>query len=89
MLNDTSAASSPLDNLDYFVEWGGASWRHLIYHAIHNVLGEAYLRDKAVLDLGTRYGKMAVLFALFEANVTGLDIDEDSLHRARTLCMAW
>lgn len=72
----------PLQHLDYFMEWGGKAWQHLMKHAIEHFLGST-LQDQRVLDIGTRYGKMACLFALLGGRVMGLDLTEKALSLAR------
>jgi ubiquinone/menaquinone biosynthesis C-methylase UbiE len=72
----------PLRHLDYFMEWGGTAWQHLMNHAIEHFLGTA-LQGQQVLDIGTRYGKMACLFALLGGRVIGLDIADKALSLAR------
>ncbi len=74
--------SQPLDYLDYFVEWGTPQWQHLIDWSFTEFLGKD-LTNLKVLDIGTRYGKMACLFALLGAKVTGVDIHLDYLQSAR------
>jgi len=72
----------PLQHLDYFMEWGGKAWQHLMNHAIEHFLGTT-LQGQQVLDIGTRYGKMACLFALLGGRVMGLDLSKKALSLAR------
>lgn len=72
----------PLQHLDYFMEWGGKAWRRLMDYAFHDFIGKD-LHDQQVLEIGTRYGKMACLFALLGAKVVGLDVNKESLVIAR------
>ena len=72
----------PLQHLDYFLEWGGKGWQHLMDDAFQDFTGTE-LRDQLVLEVGTRYGKMACLHALLGARVVGLDINRKSLAIAR------
>lgn len=74
--------SSPLDNLDYFMEWGAKSWANLTYHAMHTCVGEQHIANKEVLEIGSRYGKISSLFALLGAKVTGIDINGECLPTA-------
>lgn len=69
---DEVIAANPLDHLDYFVEWGGRKWERLLSYALRQFTGTD-LTGRTVLDLGTRYGKTAVLFALLGAEATGVD----------------
>ncbi len=75
---DQEIARHPLQHLDYFMEWGGKVWQRLMEHAFQNFIGKD-LHDQQVLEIGTRYGKMACLFALLGAKVVGLDMNEKSL----------
>jgi len=68
----------PLQHLDYFMEWGGKGWQHLMTYAFEHFIGRD-LRGQHVLEIGTRYGKMACLFALLGAKVVGLDLNRKSL----------
>lgn len=76
------ATSSPLQNLDYFMEWGARSWARLTYHAMHTCVGEQQIANKEVLEIGSRYGKISSLFALLGAKVTGVDINKECLSTA-------
>ncbi len=51
-------------------------------HAIEHFLGTT-LQGQQVLDIDTRYGKMACLFVLLGGRVIGLDIAEKALSLAR------
>lgn len=72
----------PLQHLDYFMEWGGKAWQRPMEQAFHDFIGTD-LHDQQVLEIGTRRGKMACLFALLGATVVGLDISKKSLVFAR------
>ncbi|WP_413935495.1 class I SAM-dependent methyltransferase [Nitrospira sp. BLG_1] len=74
--------SRPLQHLDYFMEWGGKAWQRLMAHAFQDFIGTD-LHDQLILEIGTRYGKMACLFALLGAKVVGLDMNKKSLGIAR------
>jgi SAM-dependent methyltransferase len=63
---------NPLAHLDYFVEWGGWPWRRFVRIALDDFIGHD-LAGLEVLDIGTRSGKMACLFALLGAQVVGID----------------
>jgi ubiquinone/menaquinone biosynthesis C-methylase UbiE len=82
MKNDYVATSSPMENFDYFMEWGAKSWAHLTYHAMHTCIGEEQIANKEVLEIGSRYGKISSLFALLGAKVTGVDINKECLKAA-------
>ncbi len=77
--------AEPLD-ISYFLEWGGKSWEKLLKKGIH-YLGSP--KDKNLLELGPRNGKMAAYFALQGATVTGLDIREHYLTNARLEAKKW
>ena len=66
-------------NLGYLVEWGGRNWETLLRSAIRDLQEEGALDGTDLLEVGTRYGKMAILFALMGAQVTGIDISEQYL----------
>ena len=51
-------------------------------HAFQDFIGKD-LHDQQILEIGTRYGKMACLFALLGAKVVGLDMNDKSLVFAR------
>lgn len=83
MLTNATNLSSPLDNIEYFVEWGARPWRDFTCHALQKCIGIENIAGKEVLEIGTRYGKIATLFALLGANVTGIDLYEDFLKKAK------
>jgi SAM-dependent methyltransferase len=78
----------PLDNLGYFVEWGGRPWTRLTAFALREFTGTD-LAGQRVLEIGTRYGKMACLFALLGADVVGVDISSKALEVARAEVDRW
>lgn len=82
MESDQEIARHPLQHLCYFMEWGGKAWQRLMEQAFQDFIGKD-LHDQEVLEIGTRYGKMACLFALLGAKVVGLDMNEKSLAFAR------
>lgn len=68
-----------------FVEWGGAGWSAQLDR------GLAWLGDVSglrVLDLGTRYGRMATWFALEGADVLGVDVSPEPLMEARRFAVS-
>jgi len=82
MESDQEITSRPLQRLDYFVEWGGKGWQYLMTYAFKHFIGRD-LRGQHVLEIGTRYGKMACLFALLGAKVVGFDISKRALEMAQ------
>ena len=76
-------------DLCYFTEWGGRTWENLVTTVIAELEKSGGLKDQELLDIGTRYGKMAVLFSRLGANVTGIDIQEKSLDVAREEARKW
>jgi 2-polyprenyl-3-methyl-5-hydroxy-6-metoxy-1,4-benzoquinol methylase len=71
------------------MEWGGENWERLFRIAIGELRQNNFLNGAELLDIGTRYGKMAVLFSLMGARVTGIDIQEQSLLIAREEATKW
>jgi ubiquinone/menaquinone biosynthesis C-methylase UbiE len=76
-------------DLAYFTEWGGRSWKMLVAEAIAELEKSGGLNGRELLDVGTRFGKMAVLFSLLGAKVTGVDISEQSLSIAKEEARKW
>lgn len=72
MTDYNAIAENPLAHLDYFVEWGGWPWRRFVRIALDDFIGYD-LAGLEVLDIGTRSGKMACLFALLGAGAVGVD----------------
>lgn len=77
-----------LNELRYFVEWGGTSWEWMVRYAIENFIG-LEMFSKEFLEVGTRRGKMACLFGLLGAKTTGLDIKESFLPLAKEEARRW
>ena len=75
--------SEPVGNLSSFTVWGGKQWEQLVSLGIKELQREGDLSDSHLLEIGTRYGKMAFLFAQMGARVTGIDIQEQYLHVAQ------
>jgi SAM-dependent methyltransferase len=72
--------------LSYFVEWRPALWTP----AVRWLIGAPErFRGKRVLDLGCRYGRMSCLFGLLGADVTGVELEDVSLERARQEAIHW
>ena len=76
-------------DLNYFTEWGGRTWENLVRTVIAELEKSGGLKDQELLEIGTRYGKMAVLFSRLGANVTGIDIRQESLDVAREEARKW
>lgn len=79
----------PLQQLGYFTEWGGRSWESLVRTAMQYLAADGRLDGLDLLEIGTRYGKMAQLFAAQGANVTAIDISDKALARAREDADSW
>lgn len=89
-MTDESVPSpvSPLEDLGYFVEWGGQAWERLTAMALREFIGTR-LDGQQILEIGTRYGKMATLFALLGGQVTGIDLREECLAAAEDESRKW
>lgn len=74
--------TSPSQDLDFYVEWGGAAWKRLTAQAL-GWMGD--LTGCRVLDLGTRSGRMSCLFAELGATVRGLDVSATAFAEAEAL----
>ncbi len=61
------------------VTWGGHPWRALVQTALKELVVQRPLLGSRVLDIGTRHGEMALLFAKLGARVTGIDINQEPL----------
>jgi SAM-dependent methyltransferase len=70
-------------------EWGGESWEALIRRGLDFLGGRKGLAGKQVLDIGTRYGSMALAFAELGACVTGIDVNPQALAAAASAAHAW
>lgn len=81
--NRQLTAAGPED-LDWYVNWGGHAWKSLTCLAITDFLGTDNLRDKRLLDIGARDGKMSLLFARLGARVTGIDVCDAEFELARS-----
>ncbi|MGE3539047.1 MAG: class I SAM-dependent methyltransferase [Candidatus Tectimicrobiota bacterium] len=81
--------NEPLRHLPYFTAWGGKSWAGLVRLAIDHLQQHRTLEGAQVLDIGTRYGEMAVLFSLLGARATGIDLHERPLVTAREEASKW
>jgi len=75
-----------LANLTYFTEWGGRAWVDCCRDAIQH-FGD--IRGKTVLEIGPRYGKMSVCFALLGAKITGIDTVALYLNEAEAEAKRW
>ena len=75
-----------LANLNYFTQWGGRAWVNLCREAIQS-LGD--LNGKTLLEIGPRYGRMSVCFALLGAKVTGIETNAADLKEAEAEVRRW
>ncbi len=72
--------------LSYFVEWRPLLWTP----AVKWLIGDPKrFIGKRVLDLGCRSGRMSCLFGLLGASVTGLELNQVSLHEAWEEAKRW
>jgi lipopolysaccharide/colanic/teichoic acid biosynthesis glycosyltransferase/SAM-dependent methyltransferase len=69
-----TAGPESLDDLRDFTEWGGTAWIEMVESALEQ-MGD--LTNRRVLEIGSRGGRMASLFALRGASVVGIDIAQD------------
>jgi ubiquinone/menaquinone biosynthesis C-methylase UbiE len=76
-------------DLAYFAEWGSRKWQTLLQHAIGELQKDNALQGAELLEIGTGYGKLAVLFALLGARVTGVDVLDARLTLAREEAKRW
>jgi ubiquinone/menaquinone biosynthesis C-methylase UbiE len=60
---------------------GGGAWNQQLNYALTNFTG-IELEGQSILDIGTRSGKIASLFALLGGTVTGIDIQPTFLEIA-------
>ena len=88
ILCDSHIRKYPLEHLGYFVEWGGKAWQRMVQKAFDGFLG-VNLQSRQVLDIGTRYGKMACLFSLLGAKVIGFDLSRQCLSVAKKEAIRW
>jgi len=75
--------------LKYFAEWGGGAWRSLLETAVCEVLKDDGLEGANLLEIGTRYGKLACFFSLMGSRVTAVDICAQPLVAAREEARKW
>jgi len=75
-----------LDNIESFTEWGGKSWSRLLSQSITNDIGLDFIKGSRVLEVGTRYGKMATFFAaeLGANEVLGIDLSSNDFVDAKS-----
>jgi SAM-dependent methyltransferase len=79
----------PLQELSYFTEWGGKRWESLVRSGVLYLGEHGRLDGLKVLEIGTRYGKMALLFSLLGADVVGIDLSEKAVIAAREETARW
>jgi len=77
-----------LDQLPYFVGWGGEETLDLTREAFESFLGRE-LGGKSVLDIGAGDGRMSCLFALLGACVSGIDVAADFVQAATMEAEKW
>jgi SAM-dependent methyltransferase len=80
---------NPRSQLAYFTEWGGRSWEVQVRSAIGYLEATGGLEGMELLEIGTRYGKMALLFSLLGAHVTAIDISTQALSIAQHDTAQW
>ena len=73
-------------DVDTFIEWRPWLWREAVLEALGDLNG---LAGKSVLDLGCRYGRMTVFFALCGADAVGVDTYAEGLTRAAEFARQW
>ena len=73
-------------DVDAFIEWRPWLWREPVLEALGDIRS---LAGKRVLDLGCRYGRMTVLFALRGAYAVGVDTYAEGLTRAAEFARQW
>jgi SAM-dependent methyltransferase len=78
--------TDPMANLSYFVDWRPWLWVPAVCWLLSD---PARFRDKKVLDMGTRSGRMACLFGLLGARVLGVDLPAVPLDGARREAARW
>ena len=67
-------------DLKYFFEWGHSGWMKGFNKGLQRLGGLSAIRGKRVLEIGTRNGKMACLFALLGAQrVIAIDLEDVDL----------
>jgi SAM-dependent methyltransferase len=79
----------PLQELGYFTEWGGKCWESLVRSGVQYMGRNGRLDGLKVLEIGTRYGKMALLFSLLGAEVVGIDLSGKALAVAQKNTVQW
>lgn len=72
--------------LDYCLEWRAWLWRKPTLSLLHPF---EQFRGKRVLEFGARYGRMSCLLAAAGAQVTGVDLFEEYIGRARQEAERW
>lgn len=73
-------------DLSYFVEWRPYLWMP----AVTWLLGEtSRFKNKRLLEIGCRYGRMSCLFGLLGATVLGVDLSADALEFAEKEAELW
>jgi SAM-dependent methyltransferase len=84
-MRQADSAVAALD-LRYCTEWRSWLWTEPVLWALGDI---ARFRDKRVLELGCRFGKMSCYFASLGAFVDGVDVLESYLKLAREEAEKW
>jgi len=79
-------SADPQATLNYFVEWRPYLWSPAVRMLLQS---PERFQNQHVLDLGCRYGRMSVLFALLGAQVTAVDLSEEALQIAKKEATKW
>lgn len=75
-----------LPSLDYFLEWRPYLWKPVVKWLISD---SDRFRNKHILELGYRSGRMSCYFALLGATVTGLEIGSSKIETAYNEARKW
>jgi SAM-dependent methyltransferase len=78
----------PLNNLPYFISWGGEAAALLARAGFDEFIGHD-LFGKRLLEIGAFGGKMSSLFALLGAEVTGVDMESGFAVSAAAEARIW
>lgn len=73
-------------HISYFVEWRSLLWTPPVRWLLSN---PERFAGKTVLELGCASGRMSCLFGLLGARVTGVDLNQASLHKASQEVQRW
>jgi SAM-dependent methyltransferase len=84
-----NTSDGSLGHLAYFTEWGGKRWEYFVRKTVEYIGSAGRLDGLDVLEIGTRYGKLSLLFSILGANVTGIDISENAIAVAKQETTEW